>query len=131
MWRGIKIMLISEVKAIASNFLKGDNSNADIADSVVLLAVKEIAMRCEPLKLLGVFDETKTDVFRMVVGDTDTQYYIKVPTIENGNIELDEDLILAVVFFVCSYYSFKNKDYFERKAEFVISMSKTNSINVV
>jgi len=88
-------------------------------------------MRCEPHALIAIYDDTKTDVFRRLLGEYEEPLYIKKPVIENGAIAIDEDLQMAIVFFVCSYYSFKNKDYYEKKAEYVVGMYKSNNENLM
>ena len=122
-------MTLLEVKTLAGIFLQGDNSKAEIDDLIVKSAIYEVATRCEPLKLIKEVDDSANDVFRKLLDDT---LYVRKPVIgtDSDELDIDTDLHTAVVFFICAYLSFKNKDYYEKKAEKVISIYKTNNLNV-
>ncbi len=135
-------MTYGEAKAFVSEFLKGDNSNASVSPIHFDMAIMEIATMCIPSTLKAEYDGTQTDVFRMLHTETvqvdalntrQVQYYIKKPTIpttivDTDAIEIDQQLSLAVVFYICSYLSNKYKDRFEAKATKQISVYVSNEL---
>lgn len=125
-------MTVAEAKSVALHFLRGDNSNAEITDTIVELAIKEVAIRCEPLKLVNPYSGIEIDVFRkIIVLDDEPEKYIREPVIvDTEELDIDKDLQMAVVFFICAYLSNKNKDYYEAKAEKLIAIYKSNNLNM-
>jgi len=126
-------MTVAQAKQLALDFLRGDNSNAQITDDTVSLAIQEVAIRCEPLHLVKEYTGGETDVFRKIIttDDSDKEIYIREPVIDdNSEVDIDKDLQMAVVFFMCAYLSNKNKDYYEAKAEKLIAIYKTNHLNM-
>ena len=126
-------MTVAQAKQLAANFLRGDNNSAQISNDTVLLAIHEIAIRCEPLHLVKEYTGSETDVFRKILNptDDDKELYIREPVIsDNNEMDIDKDLQMAVVFFICAYLSNKNKEYYEAKAEKLIAIYKTNHVNV-
>jgi len=126
-------MTVAQAKELAANFLRGDNNNAQISNDTVLLAIHEIAIRCEPLHLVKEYTGSETDVFRKILSttDDDKELYIREPVIDdNSEVDIDKDLQMAAVFFICAYLSNKNKEYYEAKAEKLIAIYKTNHLNM-
>lgn len=136
-------MTYGEAKEFVSEFLKGDNSNALVSPIHFDMAIMEIATMCIPSTLKAEYDGTQTDVFRMLYTETvqvdalntkQVQYYIKNPTIptpivDTDEIAIDQQLSLAVVFYICSYLSNKYKDKFEAKATKQISVYVSNELS--
>lgn len=126
-------MTVAQAKQLALDFLRGDNSNAQITDDTVSLAIHEVAIRCEPLHLVKEYTGAESDVFRKILttDENDKELYIREPVIDdNSEVDIDKDLQMAVVFFLCAYLSNKNKDYYEAKAEKLIAIYKTNHLNM-
>lgn len=135
-------MTYFEVKKSVTALLRGDNSKAEELlakdDSYLLMAIRDVSMRCIPLKLKETFTVTKTDVFRRLASildeelDVYSEYYIKVPVVEitdESIVEMDEELMQAIILFMCSYLSNKkNKDYI-KSAEETISFYDSYSVD--
>jgi len=125
-------MTYSEAKTLAKNFLLGDNSNANITDLIIQQSLYEVAMLCEPANLVKQVkcNEKPDDFFRQIeeCNDKKNMKYLRKPLVLEDDKEIDLDIQLhpAVVFFICSYLSFKNKDYYEQKANNIIAIYKSN-----
>jgi len=135
-------MKYGEVKKSVAGLLRGDNSKAEdlLTDKTYLsMAIRDVCMRCIPLTLLERWDESKTDVFRRVHSELDIKdevynhYYIRKAIIgvaDDDIVEIEEELIQAVIFFMCSYLSNKrNRDYVHL-AEDVISLFNSNAVDL-
>jgi hypothetical protein len=123
-------MTKGEAKSLALHFLKGDNSNAEITDFIIQQSILEVATRCEPRKLYVSDVDGSTKIYRKLYDeDGKITGAIKYPANvgDDEELDIDSDLHLAVVFFVCAYFSHKSKDYYEMKAERLISLYKSNS----
>lgn len=121
-------MTFGEAKTLVSLFLKGDNKDAIVDTLIVNQALLEVATRCEPQRL--VTTEEPTNLYRKIIdSDGNIVAYIRMPVIgdDTAELDIDRDLQMAVVFFICAYLSNKSKDYYEAKAERLISIYKANS----
>jgi hypothetical protein len=135
-------MLYGDLRKSVSGLLRGDNSKADemLNDATYIsMAIRDVSIRCVPLALLERWDETKTDVFRRVHSvfnqedDAYDDFYIRLPIIsieEDGVVEIEEELIQAIIFFMCSYLSNKKQEDYVKRAEDVISMFNSNSVDL-
>lgn len=135
-------MKYEEAKAFVSEFLRGDNSGAIVTSIHFKMAIMEVSTLCVPSKLKENYDDTKTDVFRMLHEEEiesnefemiTVQPYIKNPIIpdtivETDELPIDQQLALAVVFYICSYFSNKYTDRYEAKAKKTISVYVSNTI---
>jgi len=124
-------MKVGEAKELATLLLKGDNSNATINNLILKQAILDIATRCEPQKLTT--KEQPTKIYRKIIDQNEKiTAYIREPIIggDDEELDIDEELAIAVVFFVCAYLSHKSKDYFEAKGERVIALFKSNSNSI-
>ena len=124
-------MTYGEANEFVNTYLLGDNSNPAIKPQHYKMALMEIASLCEPEEMTAEYTGNETDVFRLLPIIDDEQRYIKTPTVpdpidEDEDIPIDEQLNLAVIFFVCSYLSNKSKDRFEKKAEKIIKIYTSN-----
>ena len=137
-------MTYKEAKALMSGLLLGDNANAttalDANASLFLAqAVNDVSRRCVPTPLEAVWDETVTDVFRrlpsVLVDDVFEHRYIKTTdfsTVTDATVlPVDEDLTMAVVYFLCSYFSKRNKKdkRFDIEADKVITLFNVNKVD--
>lgn len=136
-------MNYGELSKSVSSLLRGDNSKASdslTGDATYLsMAIRDVCVRCVPLTLLERWDESKTDVFRRVHSELNYEdevyddFYIRksvVDTADDYIVEIDEELIQAVILFMCSYLSNKkNKDYV-KLAENIISFYNSNSVDL-
>lgn len=131
-----------EIKQSVAGLLRGDNSKAEelLADGVYIsMALRDISMRCVPLKLLGNYDKTVTDLFRRVHselnGEEETYLssYLRkaiIDTADDAEVDIDEELTQAVIFFICSYLSNKKNESYVQLAEDVISFYNSNSVDL-
>lgn len=128
-------MTYGEAKQFISGYLQGDNSSAVIEPIHFKMAILEIATRCVPKELTLPYTGDETDVFRLlpIDEDTATQLYIKIPDIEqtvndDDEMPIDQQLAMAVIFYVCSYHSNKYIEKYEKKAELIISVFVSNEL---
>lgn len=131
-----------EVRQSVAGLLIGDNSKAGTileSDSTFLsMALRDISMRCIPLVLLSSWDESKTDVFRRIYSTLDEMdevyhhFYIRKPNIDisdDADVDIDEELMQAVIFFMCSYLSNKKNTNYMKMAEDAINYYNSNSVD--
>jgi hypothetical protein len=135
-------MTYGEATDFVTEFLRGDNSNATVSPIHFEMAIMEIATMCTPSTLKVEFDGTQTDVFRMLheeeveVSEYETKavtFYIKnpvipTPIVPTDEMEIDQQLSLAVIFQICSYLSNKYTDRFEAKVKRTISVYVSNEL---
>jgi len=134
-------MTYGEANDFTMMLLKGDNSSAEVTPFHFRMALMEIATLCAPSEMLAEYTGSETDVFRILhseeeVIDFETitvQKYIKTPVVpspivDDDELPIDRQLDLAVVYFICSYLSNKEKDRYESKASRVISTYVSNEI---
>jgi hypothetical protein len=132
-------MTYGEAKEFIAGFLLGDNSNPEIKPLHFKMAMVEIGMLCVPEKLKGEHTGAETDVLRLlppeeVERDAEfktIQHYVKMPPVpsdidENAPMPIDEQLSMAVIFFVCSYLSKKYTERYEKKAATAVSLYVSN-----
>lgn len=135
-------MKLSEVNESVAELLRGDNSKAsELLEKRVYLnmAIRDVCSRCEPSALIDIWDETKSDVFRRLHSiENDaleyTHFYIMVPNVttlgDDDHIPMDEQLAMAVIYFMCSYLSNKKSIDYAKLADHVINLYKTNSVDI-
>lgn len=134
-------MTYLEATEFVTMFLKGDNSSATVTSVHFRMALMEIATLCEPSEMLENYTGVETDVLRLLPSETveidfettTVQKYIKAPAIpspfnEDDKLPIDAQLDLAVVFFVCSYLSNKEKGLYENKGKRTISVYVSNEV---
>jgi len=105
---------------------------------IITQSLYEVATHCEPHNLITEYKcdtnpQQNDDFFREMLSYTDDTgkrhcRYLRKPVYneDDDEIDLPIDLHTALVFFCCSYLSFKNKDYYEQKAINIISLYKSN-----
>jgi len=134
-------MNFSDAKGLVDNLLKGDASNASERVDVNTLtqAINDVSRRCYPSPLMSTWTGVETDVFRRIpsVEDPDTgewiHRYIKRPDFtaldEDSEMPVDPELEMAVVYFLCSFFTTQDPARYVTAAEAVISAFKTNEID--
>jgi hypothetical protein len=129
-------MTYGEAKQFIGGYLRGDNSSPTIEPIHFKMAILEIATRCVPKELTSPYTGDETDVFRLlpIDEDTATQQYIKIPDVpqqidDTEEMPIDQQLAMAVIFYVCSYHSNKNIEKYENKAELIISVFVSNELH--
>jgi hypothetical protein len=132
-------MTYGEAKEFVSGFLLGDNSNPDPKPLHFKMAMVEIGMLCVPERLKAEHTGSETDILRLLPPEEverngeylTVQYYVKMPPVpdnidDNDQMPIDEQLGMAVIFFVCSYLSKKYTDRYEKKASAAVSLYVSN-----
>ena len=110
--------------------LKGDNSSFVLTPLALREALFDVLRNTRPLSYVGVTEETST-YFRK----TSTTEHLRLPVVDDTlnddtAIDMEEELCMAVVYFLCSCASFKNKEAHENKALKIISTYDVNVIDV-
>jgi hypothetical protein len=135
-------MTYLEVKNAVIALLRGDNSKASehLSDeSYLSMALRDISMRCVPMVLLKEYTGSETDVFRRVRSELDEyensylSFYLRKPTIstiDTDEVDIDEELTQAVIYFICSYLSNKKNIDFAKMAEDTISFYNSNAVDL-
>ncbi len=119
-------MTHKEVREHLSLKLKGDNGSFALTPLLLKEAIFDVLRNTRPLEYVVDSSEPLTS-FRKL-----SKYqHLRLPVIDetladNTSIDMEEELCMAVVFFLCSYGSFKKKDAFELKAINVISIYDVN-----
>ncbi|ADV46424.1 hypothetical protein [Nitratifractor salsuginis] len=132
-------MTYGEAKEFVSGFLLGDNSNPEIRPLHFKMAMTEVGMLCVPEKLKAEYTGAETDVLRLLPSEEverdgeykTVQHYVKMPPVSQAiddadSMPIDEQLSMAVIFFVCSYLSKKYTDRYEKKAAAAVSLYVSN-----
>lgn len=123
-------MTHKEVKEHLALKLKGDNSSFVLTPLALREALFDVLRNTRPLSYVGVTEETST-YFRK----TSTTEHLRLPAVDDTlnddtAIDMEEELCMAVVYFLCSCASFKNKEAHENKALKIISTYDVNVIDV-
>lgn len=120
-------MTKGELKELVSLKIKGENSKFEVGDLIIKEALSDVLRHSEPSELLLDYDAENppSDIFRLIQGDK----YIPVPNVptqDTERIEIDEELAMSVVNFVCSYATYKSRDRYEAKAKEICAIYNTN-----
>jgi len=127
-------MTYGEALSFVNEYLRGDNSSPQVAPVHFKMATLDVALRCAPDELIVDWTGSETDVFRLLPpedADTPPTKYIKNPTIpdpidNDAELPIGKGLEMAIVFFICSYFTNKSSEKYESKAERVISIYTSN-----
>lgn len=134
-------MTYAVAKEFISLHLEGDNSDATPTSTHFHMAMIDLLTRCEPTTHVNTYTGVETDVFRLLhpleINGVDTPQYLRLPTIPNTivdseEMDINESLSLAIVFFVCSYFSKRQggKRSYEERAEKIISIYTSNQADL-
>ena len=114
-------MIFAEAQEIVNDFLRGDNSNPTLSASAVNLAIQDVSRYCIPESLIDLWDDTVTDKFRMIPtiaydeenDDAPILRYLKTMIVTGSSadeeVSPDPQLDMAIIYFLCAYYSNKKK----------------------
>jgi hypothetical protein len=133
-----------ELKKSVSAILRGDNSKTEelltTDNSYLKMAIRDVCMRTIPKRLISKWDETKTDVFRRIYStleeDVELRYshhYIRLPIVsiaDDAEIDMDEELTQALIFFMCSYISNKKDTNYVKSAETIINLYDSTAVDI-
>jgi len=118
-------MLLTEAQETINSLLRGDNSNPSVSVSAVNLALQDVLRYCQPASLIALWADTVTDMYRMIPTiayddeDLPIRRYLKEMVVTGDpaeDISPDPQLDLAVIYFICSLYSNKNKQLYRQMA---------------
>lgn len=123
-------MTFKDVKEHLSTKLKGDNSNFVVTPLLLKEAIFDVLRHTKPTSYIEATEST-SKYFRTI----SNKEHLRIPKVEDPlddatEIDMEEELCMAVVFFLCAYGSFKNKELYEKKALNVISVYDTNIIEL-
>lgn len=121
--------------------LLGDNTTIEPLATHFYMATIDLLTRCEPTTHTITYTGVETDIFRHIhpsyINDEYVSKYLRLPEapdpiIDTDQIDIDESLVLAIVFFVCSYFSRAQggKKSFEARAEKIISIYTSNQADL-
>jgi hypothetical protein len=133
-----------ELRKSVAGLLRGDNSKAEellIADDTYLkMAIRDVCMRTIPKRLISKWDETQTNVFRRIYStleeDLELRYshhYIRLPIVsiaDDAEVDMDEELTQALIFFMCSYISNKKDTNYVKSAETIINLYDSTAVDI-
>lgn len=120
-------MLISEFKELLKVKLFGDNGEFILDKNILKIALLEVLRRTKPRTHL-ILEKSDFYLFKHF-RQIDKEYYLRYPYIDlddNANLDMEEELCMAVLFFVCAYASKDKFDYYVRQAENIIAIYDTN-----
>lgn len=109
--------------------LKGDNSEAEVSPLHIEQAIADVCRQCIPAKLVKSCDKEKRNFFRSLPDNK----YLYIPDLPDGQdyeIPIEEELAYAVIYFICSYLSNKDKPGFWGKAINICNIYDTNQIYI-
>ncbi len=129
-------MTYLEATTIAKELLRGDNTTPSITPLLLREAIHEVARRCEPRHLITTSDSS---VFREIPclenedGSITRRYLRKAQAAADdaAQVDIDEELCMAVVHFACSMVSNKFKQDHVERAQLIIRMYATNQQDIV
>jgi hypothetical protein len=135
-------MTYGEIKKSVTGLLRGDNSKAEEFltndDTYLSMALRDVMLRCIPSHLVAQYDDTKTDIFRRIYSTFDEidevykHWYIRHPVVsieDDAVIDIDEELIQAIIYYMCSYLTNKKNINYAKNAQDIISYYNSNSVD--
>lgn len=117
-----------ELKELVATKLRGDNNDAVVTELLLKEALFDILRRTKPLSYIE--NTTHTSIyFRRI----DRHRHLRMPKSirldDDLSVDIDEELSLAVVYFLSSYLANKERDRYKDMAQEIISNYDTN-INI-
>ena len=132
-------MTIAEVKERLDLLLNGDNGEYVLNEAVLDMALKAVLSRTKPRTHIVLETSTLKHLFKYYrrisisdrgrFGDKKVAYWLRYPFVDisdNANLDMEEELAQAVIYFLCSFLSKKAKAEFEKRAENEIAIYDTN-----
>lgn len=137
-------MTFGNAKLLLTGLMVGDNQDAittlETNPAVYLeQGINEVSRRTEPTPLIANYTGTETDIFRRIYYSTPDEFetftkrYLKTPDLstltDETELPVDEELSMAVVYFLANFFSKKRKRDYISEAERVINRFDQNAID--
>lgn len=132
-------MTIAEVKKRLDLLLNGDNGEYVLNEAVLDMALKAVLSRTKPRTHIVLETSTLKHLFKYYrrisisdrgrFGDKKVAYWLRYPFVDisdSANLDMEEELAQATIYFICSFLSKKAKAEFWRLAEKEIDIYDTN-----
>lgn len=120
-------MTIAEVKALLDAKLKGDKAVYELTEPLLKEAIFEVLRRTTPRTHI-VYEKSDSYLFKYF-RQTHFSYWLRYPYIDlsdDANLDMEEELAMAVVYFLASLFSVTKKESYFKSAVEIISIYDTN-----
>lgn len=120
-------MKISEVKELLAHKLKGDKGDFTLSEPLLKEALLEVLRRTTPRTHI-VYEKSEKYLFKYF-RRTHFSFWLRYPHIDlsdEANLDMEEELAMAVVYFLASLFSVTRKEQYFKKAEEIIAIYDTN-----
>lgn len=118
-------MNYGEVKELVAIKLRGDRKDQEVSPLLVKESICDVLRYTRPRSYVEDTLEDST-YFRRISADK----HLKMPTIgsidDNDELPIEEELAMAVVYFLCSYMTNKDRQLYADKAKNICSLYDTN-----
>lgn len=120
-------MIISQVKELLKLYLQGDNANFSLTGLILGECIKDVLRATRPRTHIVRIEKKEFDFtqFRKI----SNSHYLRMPYVDlddNAGLDMQEELNMAVVFFLCSAFSKDRAQYFKDRANEIIAIYDTN-----
>lgn len=123
-------MTHKEIKEYLAFKLKGDNSSFALTPLALREALSDVLRNTRPISYVEITTDTST-YFRKTSATEHLRFPVVDDTLADDTaIDMEEELCMAVVYFLCSYGSFKNKEAHEKRAMKILTTYDVNVIDV-
>lgn len=121
------MMIISQVKELLKLYLQGDNANFSLTGLILGECIKDVLRATRPRTHIVRIEKKEFDFtqFRKI----SNSHYLRMPYVDlddNAGLDMQEELNMAVVFFLCSAFSKDRAQYFKDRANEIIAIYDTN-----
>lgn len=120
-------MTIAELRELLDAKLKGDNANFTLSKALLKEALLEVLRRTRANT--HIVKEQSTIYLFKHFRKISKDYYLRYPYIsldDTAKIDMEEELCMAVAYFLCSNLSTDKGEYYKKKAQEVIDIYDTN-----
>lgn len=124
-------MLKSELEELIALKLKGDNKEFTLSPLIYKEALHDVLRRTAPASYI---EDTKFDKDYKIVSKyfrrLSSTKHLRLPDLTLEPIDMDEELCMALMYFICEYGTNKekNKSTYKNKAKEICSIYDTNNI---
>lgn len=120
-------MVISQVKELLKLYLQGDNASFTLTELILGECIKDVLRATRPRTHIVRVEKKEFDFtqFRKI----SNSHYLRMPYVDlddNAGLDMQEELNMAVVFFLCSAFSKDRAQYFKDRANEIIAIYDTN-----
>lgn len=120
-------MVISQVKELLRLYLQGDNASFTLTELILGECIKDVLRATRPRTHIVRVEKKEFDFtqFRKI----SNSHYLRMPYVDlddNAGLDMQEELNMAVVFFLCSAFSKDRAQYFKDRANEIIAIYDTN-----